>query len=112
MEARASSPVSRADGTSVAPPSAKAAGQHLPLHAFTRLQKRRPAWRRPFARAEPSEPLCSSKLLLGGDRVLGGLGDAELHHRLGLDLNGFAGLRVASYAGLEIGRASGREVWV
>jgi protein-S-isoprenylcysteine O-methyltransferase Ste14 len=41
-------------------------------------------------------------LLRWGDRVLGGLGHAELDHRLGLDLDGFAGLRVASDAGLAL----------
>src|SRR5689334_23749823 len=40
------------------------------------------------------------ELLLGGDRVLGGLGDAELHYGLGFDLDGFASLRIASHAGL------------
>src|SRR3954468_5391360 len=42
------------------------------------------------------------KLLLGGDRVLSGLGHAELHNRLRLDLNGFTGLRVASDARLAV----------
>src|SRR5271165_28899 len=46
--------------------------------------------------------LKASALLLGSDRVLGGLGDAELHHGLGLDLNGLAGLRIASDAGLAV----------
>src|SRR6266852_8395779 len=40
------------------------------------------------------------KLLLGRDGVLGCFGDAELHHRLGFDLDGFTGLRIASQAGL------------
>src|SRR5580692_2065377 len=39
---------------------------------------------------------------LGSDRVLGGLGDAELHHGLGLDLDRFAGLRIASHAGFAV----------
>jgi len=39
------------------------------------------------------------KLLGTEDRVLRGLGDAELHHTLGLDLDGFAGLGVAAHAG-------------
>src|SRR5690242_13631991 len=43
-----------------------------------------------------------AKLLLGSDRVLGGLGDAELHDSLGLDLDGFAGLWVASHAGFTV----------
>src|ERR1700730_953411 len=38
--------------------------------------------------------------LFGSDRVLGGLGYAELDHGLGLDLDGLAGLRIASDAGL------------
>src|SRR5579863_10503139 len=40
-----------------------------------------------------------SKLLLGRDCVLRGFGDAELHDRLCLDLDRFAGLRIASDAG-------------
>src|SRR5579872_1478910 len=40
--------------------------------------------------------------LLGGDRVLRGLGHAELHDGLSLDLDGFAGLRVASHASLAV----------
>src|ERR1700675_2710420 len=43
-----------------------------------------------------------STLLLGGDRVLRGLGDAELHDGLSLDLDGFTGLRVASHASLAV----------
>jgi len=39
------------------------------------------------------------KLLGAEDRVLGGLGDAELDHALGLDLDLFAGLGVAADAG-------------
>src|ERR1700723_4739476 len=39
---------------------------------------------------------------LGSDRILGGLGDAELHHGLGLDLDRFAGLRIASHAGFTV----------
>src|SRR5208282_73675 len=39
------------------------------------------------------------KLLLGGDRILGSLGDAEFHHGLRLDLDRFAGLRIPSNAG-------------
>src|ERR1039458_5566596 len=42
------------------------------------------------------------RLLLGCDRVLRGLGDAELHDGLSLDLDGFAGLRVASHASLAV----------
>ena len=42
------------------------------------------------------------KLLFRGDRVFRGLGDAELHNGLRLDLDGFAGLRVASHAGLAV----------
>src|SRR5580698_10667616 len=41
--------------------------------------------------------------LLRSDRVLRGLGDAELHHGLGLDLDGFAGLRIPSHAGFAVG---------
>src|SRR5579871_3172062 len=41
-----------------------------------------------------------STLLLGGDRVFCGFGDAELHDRLCLDLDRFARLRIASDAGL------------
>src|SRR5581483_1257468 len=37
--------------------------------------------------------------LLGGDCVLGGLGDTEFYDRLGFDLDRFAGLRIASHAG-------------
>src|SRR5258708_1391615 len=40
--------------------------------------------------------------LLGSDRVLGSLGDAELYHGLRLDLDRFARLRVASNAGLAV----------
>src|ERR1035438_7968064 len=40
--------------------------------------------------------------LLGCDRVLRGLGHAELHDRLRLDLDWFAGLRVASHASLAV----------
>src|SRR5215467_11959146 len=42
------------------------------------------------------------KLLLGSDRVLRGFGDAELHDGLRLDLDRFAGLRVASGASLAV----------
>jgi len=35
-----------------------------------------------------------------GDSVLVALGDAEFNHGLGLDLDGFTGLRIASHAGL------------
>ena len=41
-------------------------------------------------------------LLRRGDHVLGGLGHAELDHRLGLDLDGLAGLGVAAHARLAI----------
>jgi len=41
-----------------------------------------------------------SKLLLGGDRVFGSLGDAELHDGLGFDLNRLTGLGIASHTGL------------
>src|SRR6185503_18451789 len=44
-----------------------------------------------------------TQLLLGGNRVLRGFGDAELHDCLGFDLDGFAGLRIASNAGLAVG---------
>src|ERR1035437_5919789 len=43
---------------------------------------------------------CPRNLLLRRDRVLRGLRHAELYHRLRLDLNRFAGLRIASHAGL------------
>jgi hypothetical protein len=39
------------------------------------------------------------KLLRAEDGVLRGLGDAELHDALGLDLDGLAGFRVAADAG-------------
>src|ERR1700721_2440189 len=42
------------------------------------------------------------ELLLRGDRVFRGLGDAELHDSLSLDLDGFAGLRVTSHASLAV----------
>src|SRR5207302_2682025 len=61
-----------------------------------------PAWKikgrllgRPFAEKEV-------KLLLGGDRVLRSFRDAELHDGLRLDLDGFAGLRIAASAGLAV----------
>ena len=38
-------------------------------------------------------------LLRAEDGVLGRFGDAELHDALGLDLDGFPGLRVAAHAG-------------
>jgi len=41
----------------------------------------------------------AKKLLGAEDRVLGGLGDAELDDALGLDLDLFAGLGVAANAG-------------
>src|SRR6185312_16782583 len=45
----------------------------------------------------------SQELLLGrSDRVLRGLGDAELDDGLGLDLDGLAGLGVAADAGLAL----------
>src|ERR1700730_5009637 len=54
-------------------------------------------------RTEPAFAMnFKSKLLLGGDRVLRGFGDAELHDGLRLDLDGFAGLRVASDASLAV----------
>src|SRR5579863_4146209 len=43
-----------------------------------------------------------SKLLLGRDRVFRGFGDAELHDRLGLDLDRFAGLGIAAHAGFAV----------
>jgi hypothetical protein len=39
------------------------------------------------------------KLFRAEDGVFRGLGDAEFHDALGLDLDGFAGLRVATHAG-------------
>jgi hypothetical protein len=42
-------------------------------------------------------------LLFGGDGVFGGLGYTELDYRLGLDLDGFAGLGVTAYAGFAVG---------
>ena len=45
----------------------------------------------------------SGKLFLRwGDGVLRGLGHAELHYRLGLDLDGLAGLRIAPDARLAL----------
>src|SRR5581483_7849031 len=44
----------------------------------------------------------NQELLLGSDGVLGGLGDAEFHHRLRLDLDRFAGLRIAANASLAV----------
>src|SRR5271157_4562056 len=49
--------------------------------------------------------LCFSgagKLLLGCDRVLRGLGHAELNHGLGRNLDCFAGLRIAAHARLAV----------
>jgi hypothetical protein len=46
--------------------------------------------------------IAAELLLDRRDHVLGSLGYAELHHRLGLDLDGRAGLRVAAYAGLAL----------
>ena len=46
----------------------------------------------------PAFKIALYNLLLGGDRVFCGLGDAELYNGLRFDLDGFAGLRVASYA--------------
>src|SRR6266849_1887012 len=51
---------------------------------------------------ESSFKLDPAQLLLGSDCVFRGLGDAELDHGLGLDLNGLACLRVTSYAGLAV----------
>src|SRR5215469_7346275 len=42
------------------------------------------------------------KLLLRSNRVLGSLGDAELPYRLRLDLDRFAGLRIAAHAGFPV----------
>src|ERR1700690_3760414 len=53
------------------------------------------------ARTNPSRT-SSACLLLRCDRVLGGFRDAELHNGLRLDLNRFAGLRVASHAGFAV----------
>src|SRR6267378_6979641 len=53
--------------------------------------------------SRPSESISTPTLrLLRSDCVLGSLGDAELHHGLCLDLDGFAGLRIASDAGLAV----------
>src|SRR5579864_8858576 len=41
--------------------------------------------------------------LLGSDCVFRGLGHTELHDSLGLDLDWFAGLRVAAHAGFAVG---------
>src|ERR1051325_12111674 len=62
------------------------------MSQVSRLQNQRPA--QAGLRSE-----IKSKLLLGSDRILGGLGYAELHHGLGLDLDRLAGLWVAAYAG-------------
>jgi hypothetical protein len=63
--------------------------------ARTRPQKRR-SLRSAFWRA-------SRERLLGAeDRVLGGLGHAELHDLLGLDLDRFAGGRVATLASFAV----------
>src|SRR5580692_4342346 len=42
-------------------------------------------------------------LLWRRDGVLGGLGHAELHHGLRLDLDGFTGLGIAAHARLALG---------
>src|ERR1051326_3899525 len=49
--------------------------------------------------SRPSQTAKYWELLLGCDRVLGCLGDAELYDGLCFDLNRFAGLRVAAHAG-------------
>src|SRR5579864_5947869 len=54
----------------------------------------------PAFEIKSSTTLLLTTLLLRSDRVFRGLGDAEFHHRLGLDLDRFAGLRVAAYASL------------
>ena len=52
------------------------------------------------SRPEPAfDSISEQRLLLGSDRVLRSLGDAELHDGLGFDLDGFSGLRIASHAG-------------
>src|SRR5882724_5652705 len=43
------------------------------------------------------------KLFLGSDYVFYGLGNAELYHGLGRDLNGFSGLRIASHTRFPVG---------
>jgi len=40
----------------------------------------------------------NGRLLLGRDGVLGSLGNTEFHYRLGLDLDGLTGLRIAPHA--------------
>jgi len=42
------------------------------------------------------------ELFLGSDRILGGLGYAELYHGLSLNLDGLASLRIASDARLAV----------
>src|SRR5215468_2949517 len=49
-----------------------------------------------------TNPSREQELLLGSDRVLGSLGQVELRSGLGLDLDGFARLRIASHASLAV----------
>ena len=44
----------------------------------------------------------ATQLLRAQDRVLGGFGDAEFDHALGLDLNGLAGCWIAAHASFAI----------
>ena len=46
--------------------------------------------------------LPKQKLFLGSDCIFHGLGDAEFHHGLGRDLDGFAGLGITSHAGFPV----------
>src|SRR5690242_13587276 len=63
----------------------------------TKAGREKPLW------ASPSSRQSAMRLLLyRGDDVLGRLGHAELHDRLGLDLDGLPGLRVAADAGLPL----------
>src|SRR5215469_16011548 len=54
------------------------------------------------AGTQPAFRLISEYLLLGGDRVLCGLRDAELHDGLCLDLNRLTRLRVAAHTSLAV----------
>ena len=69
---------------------------HLQAVEHARRTSKGPATRRP--RQNPDSQL----LLRGCDRVFHGLGDAELHHGLGGNLDRFAGLRIATDACLAV----------
>ena len=79
----------------------KADRSHLRLWPVA-IEKRHLLRKKP-ANGPASVPMRAANLLLaGGDRVLCRLGDAELHHGLGGNLDCFAGLRIAAHARLTI----------